>query len=50
MLDKLNNHWANATSEQIEHGLNWYKKANKECKRISKKHRVVLWKVVGVMA
>jgi hypothetical protein len=50
MLDKLNNHWGNATSEQIEHGLSWYKLANRECKRIAKKHRIVLWKVVGVMS
>ena len=50
MIDKLNNHWGNASTDQIIEGMSWYQRANKECQRISKKHRIVLWKVVGVMA
>lgn len=50
MLESLIDLFANANEEHFNHGLRWYKKANAICKKLSKKHNLPLYKVVGIMS
>lgn len=50
MIDKLLDLLVLADDSTITHGLTWYKKAHRICKKLSVKHDIPLYKVVGVMS
>lgn len=50
MLESLLDLFTLSTDENYTHGLRWYKKANSICKKLSVKHDIPLYKVVGIMA
>lgn len=50
MITTLLQLFSKASSEDIDHGLRWYRDANKICVRLANKHRLPLYKVVGVLS
>ena len=50
MIEQLREHFNNATNEQLHHGMHWYYKAHRICKRIALHTKTPLYKVVGVMS
>jgi len=50
MLHNLLDHYINASEEQLSHGFTWYKKANRICVKLSIKHDLPVYKVVGILS
>ena len=50
MLHNLLDHYINASEGQLTHGFTWYKKANRICVKLSIKHDLPLYKVVGILS
>lgn len=50
MIDQLLDHLANTNEEHLHDGINWYRKANAICVKLSLKHDLPLYKVVGILA
>ena len=50
MINELLDRFLESSEDQITHGFTWYKKANKLCLKLSKKHNLPLFKVVGVLS
>lgn len=50
MLHNLLDHYINASEEQLSHGFTWYKKANRICVKLSIKHNLPVYKVVGILS
>jgi len=50
MLHNLLDHYINVSEEQLTHGFNWYKKANRICRSLAETHDLPVYKVVGILS